>query len=40
MSRYFIESAIAGVLGTGTYLMLLYPFDVLRVRVGTDVGYK
>ena len=36
----FMEATLAVALATFTYMIYLYPLDVLRVRVGTDVGYK
>jgi solute carrier family 25 (adenine nucleotide translocator) protein 4/5/6/31 len=38
--RYFFESWVAGLAATACYLVFLYPIDVLRVRVATDIGYK
>ncbi|TNV76970.1 hypothetical protein FGO68_gene639 [Halteria grandinella] len=38
--RYFFEAWLSGLAETATYLILLYPLDVLRVRVATDIGYK
>jgi len=38
--KYFMQTTLAGALATFTYMIYLYPFDVLRVRVGTDVGYR
>lgn len=38
--RYFFEAWVSGLAATATYLIILYPLDVLRVRVATDIGYK
>jgi solute carrier family 25 (adenine nucleotide translocator) protein 4/5/6/31 len=38
--KYYIQSTLAGALATFTFMIYLYPLDVLRVRVGTDVGYR
>jgi len=37
---YFWQSTLAGALATFTYMVYLYPFDVLRVRVGSDIGFR
>ena len=39
-SRYFWETTFAGALATGVYLIFLYPVDLLRTKVGADIGYK
>ena len=38
--RYFFESFLAGLAATSAYLVFLYPLDVLRVRLATDIGFK
>ena len=36
--RYFLEATLAGTLATTVYLLFLYPFDVVRLKLGADVG--
>jgi len=36
--RYFLETTLAGTLATTVYLLFLYPFDLVRLKLGADVG--
>jgi hypothetical protein len=37
---YFWQSSLSGAMATFSYMLYLYPLDVLRVRTASDIGYK